>query len=337
MNRALAIEFSRVTEAAALAAYGWLGRGNKNAADEAAVKAMRYMLNLIHMDGEIVIGEGEIDEAPMLYIGEKVGSGNGELVSIAVDPIDGTRMTAMGQSNAISVLAAGGKHTFLKAPDMYMEKIVVGPEVKGMIDLTLPLEQNLRRTASRLGKSLSDLTVMILAKPRHEKAIQQMHDLGVRVLAIPDGDVAASVLCCLPDAEVDMLYGIGGAPEGVAAAAAIRALGGDMQARLIPRNQVKDDSEENRKIAANEIQRCVAVGVQVNAVLKLEDIVRDDNLVFTATGITNGDLLKGISRKGNLAGTETLLIRGKSRTIRKIQSLHYLDRKDSEIYKILNL
>lgn len=337
MNRALAIEFSRVTEAAALAAYGWLGRGNKNAADEAAVKAMRYMLNLIHMDGEIVIGEGEIDEAPMLYIGEKVGSGNGELVSIAVDPIDGTRMTAMGQSNAISVLAAGGKHTFLKAPDMYMEKIVVGPEVKGMIDLTLPLEQNLRRTASRLGKSLSDLTVMILAKPRHEKAIQQMHDLGVRVLAIPDGDVAASVLCCLPDAEVDMLYGIGGAPEGVAAAAAIRALGGDMQARLIPRNQVKDDSEENRKIAANEIQRCTAVGVQVNAVLKLEDIVRDDNLVFTATGITNGDLLKGISRKGNLAGTETLLIRGKSRTIRKIQSLHYLDRKDSEIYKILNL
>ena len=337
MNRALAIEFSRVTEAAALAAYGWLGRGNKNAADEAAVKAMRYMLNLIHMDGEIVIGEGEIDEAPMLYIGEKVGSGNGELVSIAVDPIDGTRMNAMGQSNAISVLAAGGKHTFLKAPDMYMEKIVVGPEVKGMIDLTLPFEQNLRRTASRLGKSLSDLTVMILAKPRHEKAIQQMHDLGVRVLAIPDGDVAASVLCCLPDAEVDMLYGIGGAPEGVAAAAAIRALGGDMQARLIPRNQVKDDSEENRKIAANEIQRCAAVGVQVNAVLKLEDIVRDDNLVFTATGITNGDLLKGISRKGNLAGTETLLIRGKSRTIRKIQSLHYLDRKDSEIYKILNL
>ena len=337
MNRALAIEFSRVTEAAALAAYGWLGRGNKNAADEAAVKAMRYMLNLIHMDGEIVIGEGEIDEAPMLYIGEKVGSGNGELVSIAVDPIDGTRMTAMGQSNAISVLAAGGKHTFLKAPDMYMEKIVVGPEVKGMIDLTLPLEQNLRRTASRLGKSLSDLTVMILAKPRHEKAIQQMHDLGVRVLAIPDGDVAASVLCCLPDAEVDMLYGIGGAPEGVAAAAAIRALGGDMQARLIPRNQVKDDSEENRKIAANEIQRCAAAGVQVNAVLKLEDIVRDDNLIFTATGITNGDLLKGISRKGNLAGTETLLIRGKSRTIRKIQSLHYLDRKDSEIYKILNL
>ncbi len=333
MNRALAIEFSRVTEAAALAAYTWLGRGDKNAADDAAVKAMRYMLNLIHMDSEIVIGEGEIDEAPMLYVGEKVGSGLGELVSIAVDPIDGTRMTAMGQSNAISVLAAGGKNTFLKAPDMYMEKLVVGSNVKGIIDLNLPLEQNLRRIASKLGKSLSDLTVMVLAKPRHDAVIKQIHNLGAKVLAIPDGDVAGSVLCCLPDAEVDLLYGIGGAPEGVAAAAAIRALGGDMQARLIPRNEVKSDTEENKKIAANEIQRCAALGVKVNEVLKLEDLVRDDNLVFTATGITNGDLLKGISRKGNLASTETILIRGKSRTIRKIQSIHYLD----DLYKILNI
>ena len=333
MNRALAIEFSRVTEAAALAAYTWLGRGDKNAADDAAVKAMRYMLNLIHMDAEIVIGEGEIDEAPMLYIGEKVGSGLGELVSIAVDPIDGTRMTAMGQSNAISVLAAGGKNTFLKAPDMYMEKLVVGSNVKGIIDLNLPLEQNLRRIASKLGKSLSDLTVMVLAKPRHEAIIKQIHNLGAKVLAIPDGDVAGSVLCCLPDAEVDLLYGIGGAPEGVAAAAAIRALGGDMQARLIPRNKVKGDTEENKKIASDEIQRCAALSVKVNEVLKLEDLVRDDNLVFTATGITNGDLLKGISRKGNLASTETILIRGKSRTIRKIQSTHYLD----DLYKILNI
>ncbi|EEW77892.1 class II fructose-bisphosphatase [Haemophilus influenzae] len=333
MNRALAIEFSRVTEAAALAAYTWLGRGDKNAADDAAVKAMRYMLNLIHMDAEIVIGEGEIDEAPMLYVGEKVGSGLGELVSIAVDPIDGTRMTAMGQSNAISVLAAGGKNTFLKAPDMYMEKLVVGSNVKGIIDLNLPLEQNLRRIASKLGKSLSGLTVMVLAKPRHDAVIKQIHNLGAKVLAIPDGDVAGSVLCCLPDAEVDLLYGIGGAPEGVAAAAAIRALGGDMQARLIPRNEVKSDTEENKKIAANEIQRCAALGVKVNEVLKLEDLVRDDNLVFTATGITNGDLLKGISRKGNLASTETILIRGKSRTIRKIQSIHYLD----DLYKILNI
>ena len=337
MNAALAIEFSRVTEMAALAAHTWFGRGDKNAADDAAVKAMRYMLNLIDMDAEIVIGEGEIDEAPMLYIGEKVGSGMGELVSIAVDPIDGTRMTAMGQPNAISVLAAGGRNTFLKAPDMYMEKLVVGPDVKGMIDLTLPLEQNLRRVASKLGKSLSDLTVMVLAKPRHDEVIKQMHSLGVRVMAIPDGDVAGSVLCCLPDAEVDLLYGIGGAPEGVAAAAAIRALGGDMQARLLPRNEVKGDTEENKKIAADEIQRCEALGVKINKVLKLEDLVRDDNLVFTATGITHGDLLKGISRKGNLAFTETLLICGQSCAIRKIQSIHDLARKDSEIYKILNI
>ena len=216
---------------------------------------------------------------------------------------------------------------------MYMEKLVVGSNVKGIIDLNLPLEQNLRRIASKLGKSLSDLTVMVLAKPRHDAVIKQIHNLGAKVLAIPDGDVAGSVLCCLPDAEVDLLYGIGGAPEGVAAAAAIRALGGDMQARLIPRNEVKGDTEENKKIAANEIQRCAALGVKVNEVLKLEDLVRDDNLVFTATGITNGDLLKGISRKGNLASTETILIRGKSRTIRKIQSIHYLD----DLYKILNI
>lgn len=214
-----------------------------------------------------------------------------------------------------------------------MEKLVVGSNVKGIIDLNLPLEQNLRRIASKLGKSLSDLTVMVLAKPRHDAVIKQIHNLGAKVLAIPDGDVAGSVLCCLPDAEVDLLYGIGGAPEGVAAAAAIRALGGDMQARLIPRNEVKGDTEENKKIAANEIQRCAALGIKVNEVLKLEDLVRDDNLVFTATGITNGDLLKGISRKGNLASTETILIRGKSRTIRKIQSIHYLD----DLYKILNI
>ena len=335
MNRSLAIEFSRITESAALAAFAWLGRGDKNAADNAAVQAMRYMLNRINMDGEIVIGEGEIDEAPMLYIGEKVGSGMGELVSIAVNPIDGTHMTAMRQSNAISVLAAGGKNTFLRAPDMYMEKLVVGPEAKGMIDLNLPLEQNLRRVASKMGKLLSQLTVMVLAKPRHDEIIKQMQKLGIRVMAIPDGDVAASVLCCLPDGGVDVLYGIGGAPEGVIAAAAVRALGGDMNARLLPRHQVKEDNPENQALAAKEIERCHQMGVDVNNVLQLSDIVKDDNLVFAATGITNGELLQGIKRKGNLASTETLLIRGRSRTIRRIQSVHYLDRKDDEIYRLI--
>ncbi|WP_101775713.1 class II fructose-bisphosphatase [Pasteurella oralis] len=335
MNRALAIEFSRVTEAAALAGFAWLGRGDKEAADNAAVQAMRLMLNQVEMVGEVVIGEGEIDQAPMLYIGEKVGMGKGEEVSIAVDPIEGTRMTAMGQANALSVLAAGGKETFLKAPDMYMEKLVVGPEVKGMIDLSLPLEQNLRRVASKMGKLLSQLTVITLDKPRHHETIKKMQQLGVKVLAIPDGDVAASILCCLPDGGVDMLYGIGGAPEGVIAAAAVRALGGEMQARLLPRHQVKGSTPENQAIAADEIRRCQEMGIEVNQVLKLEDLVRDDNLVFSATGITNGDLLKGIHRKGNLATTETLLIRGRSRTIRRIQSVHYLDRKDTALYRII--
>lgn len=336
MNRSLAIEFSRITEAASLAAFTWLGRGDKNAADNAAVKAMRFMLNNIDMDGEVVIGEGEIDDAPMLYIGEKLGTGNGEKVAIAVDPIDGTRMTAMGQANAISVLAAGGKETFLRAPDMYMEKLVVGPELKGIIDLNLDIVQNCRRVASRLGKSISQLTVMVLAKPRHNDVIKRIQELGACVICIPDGDVAGAVLCCLPDSEVDMLYGIGGAPEGVVTAAAVRALGGDMQARLLPRHLVKGDNPENRKIAEDEIRRCQESGALVNTVLALEQLAKNDNLVFVATGITTGDLLKGIQRKGNLATTETLLIRGNSRTIRRIQSTHYLDRKDAEIYELLS-
>lgn len=335
MKRALVIEFSRVTESAALAAFAWLGRGNKNAADDAAVNAMRLMLNKIEMQAEVVIGEGEIDQAPMLYIGEKVGTGSGEEITIAVDPIDGTRMTAMGQANAISVLAAGGKNTLLHAPDMYMEKLVVGAEAKGMIDLNLSLEQNLRRVASKMGKLLSQLTVATLDKPRHHQIIRQMQDLGIRVIAIPDGDVAASVLCCLPEGEIDLLYGIGGAPEGVISAAAVRALGGEMQARLIPRDQVKGDTEENRQIAAQETQRCQQAGVNINQVLQLNDLVRDDNLIFAATGITQGDLLQGIKRKGNFATTETLVIRGRSRTIRRIQSTHILNRKEAALYRLI--
>ncbi|MFA9487642.1 MULTISPECIES: class II fructose-bisphosphatase [unclassified Mannheimia] len=339
MKRNLSFEFSRVTEAAALAAYSWLGRGDKNAADEAAVKAMRFMLNQMEIRGEVVIGEGEIDEAPMLYIGEKIGLSRLEddEIAIAVDPIDGTRITAMGQANALSVLAAGGKDTFLKAPDMYMEKLVVGPECKGMIDLNLPLEQNLRRVASKKGKLLSQLTIAILAKPRHEQIIADVQKLGVRVIAIPDGDVAAAVQCCLPDGELDLLYGIGGAPEGVVAGAAIRALGGDMNARLIPRNQVKGNTPEHLTATEKELSRCKEMNVPINTVLKLEDLVRDDNLVFVATGITSGDLLKGIKRRGNIASTETLLIRGKSRTIRKIQSDHYVDRKDNELLSLMDL
>ena len=200
MKRTLAIEFSRVVEAAALAGYKWLGRGDKNIADGAAVEAMRVMLNKIDIDGEIVIGEGEIDEAPMLYIGEKVGTkiAGADAVDIAVDPIEGTRMTAMGQSNAIAVLAVGEKGSFLKAPDMYMEKLAVGPDAKNAIDLTLSLENNIRNVAKALNKTISELTVVTLAKPRHDAKIKAMQEMGVRVFSLPDGDVAASILCCMP-------------------------------------------------------------------------------------------------------------------------------------------
>ncbi|OON38473.1 fructose-bisphosphatase, class II [Izhakiella australiensis] len=333
MKRELAIEFSRVTEAAALAGYHWLGRGDKNAADGAAVHAMRHVLNQIDIDGQIVIGEGEIDEAPMLWIGEKVGSGQGDAVDIAVDPIEGTRMTAMGQANALAVMAVGEKGCFLHAPDMYMEKLIVGPQAKGAIDLTLPLQANLNNIAQAMDKPLSQLTVSILAKPRHDDIIQQMQQWGVRVFAIPDGDVAASILTCMPDSEVDVLYGIGGAPEGVISAAVIRALDGDMQGRLLARHQVKGSTPENIRIGEEELGRCQQMGIEADKVLTLAEMARTDNVVFAATGITSGDLLQGISRRGNMASSETLLIRGKSRTIRRIQSVHYLDRKDSELHR----
>ncbi len=335
MKRELAIEFSRVTEAAALAGYKWLGRGDKNSADGAAVKAMRTMLNKVDIQGDIVIGEGEIDQAPMLFIGEKVGSGKGEPLDIAVDPIEGTRMTAMGQNNAIAVLAATEKGAFLKAPDMYMEKLVCGPQAKGVIDLNTNLATNLKNVARTLKKPLNDLTVITLAKPRHDPIINMMQTMGVKVFAIPDGDVAASILTCMPDSDVDMMYCIGGAPEGVISAAAIRALGGDMQGRLLSRDQSKGDTPENRAIGNKERERCQSMGVTVGEKLALNDLVSSDNVVFSATGITKGDLLSGIRRDGGIAHTETLVIRGKSRTIRRIQSSHFLDRKDDDIKKVI--
>ncbi|MCG7496889.1 class II fructose-bisphosphatase [Vibrio sp. Of7-15] len=334
MKRDLAMAFSRVTEGAALAGYKWLGRGDKNAADAAAVEVMRILLNKTEIEGEIVIGEGEIDDAPMLYIGENVGVG-GDAVDIAVDPIEGTRMTAMGQSNALAVLAAGEKGSFLKAPDMYMEKLVVGPGAKGSIDLTLPLEENLKNIAKALGKTLDTLVVTTLAKPRHDAVIAQMQAMGIRVFAVPDGDVAASILTSMPDSEVDVMYCIGGAPEGVVSAAVIRALDGDMQGRLLPRHEVKGDTEENRTHGELELKRCAEMGVEANKVLTMSDMARSDDVVFAATGITKGDLLEGITRQGDIATTETLLIRGRCRTIRRVKSIHYLERKDPEVRDIV--
>ncbi|MCM2678873.1 class II fructose-bisphosphatase [Echinimonas agarilytica] len=334
MKRELAIEFSRVTEAAALAAYQWLGRGDKNKADDAAVKAMRIMLNDVEIDGEIVIGEGEIDEAPMLYIGEKVGKG-GDGVDIAVDPIEGTRMTAMGQGNALAVMAVAEKGSFLKAPDMYMEKLVVGPGAKGAIDLNKSIVENIENVSKALNKPLSDITVAMLAKPRHDALVKELHKMGCRVFSEPDGDVALSILTCMPNSEVDVMYTVGGAPEGVVSAGVIRAMDGDMQGRLMLRTEAKGDTEENRILASWEVERCRDMGVTPNVVLTLEEMVRTDKVVFAATGITKGELLGGVTRNGNLAETETLLIRGRSRTVRRIQSIHQLDKKSADLHPFI--
>lgn len=334
MKRELALEFARVTESAAIATHYWIGRGDKNSADAAAVDAMRASLNGISIDGEIVIGEGEIDEAPMLYIGEKVGNKDVEArvaVDIAVDPVEGTRMTALGQSNAIAVLAVGNKGSFLKAPDMYMEKICVGPEAKGVIDLNKPLIDNIHAVSKVLKKELSELTIVILDKPRHSKIIKELQELNIKVYALPDGDVAGSILTCIVDSDVDMLYGIGGAPEGVISAAVLKSLGGDMQGRLKLRNEVKGVSLENDKISLFEKERCEKLGLKVGDVLTMSDMVKDDEVIFSATGITGGDLLEGIKKKGNIVRTQTLLVRGKTKTIRYINAVHNLEHKPSNI------
>lgn len=337
MKRELAIEFARVTEAAALAAHKWVGRGDKEAADQAAVDAMRTMLNKIHINGEIVIGEGEIDEAPMLYIGEKVGLRKDMdiAVDIAVDPVEGTRMTAQGQGNALAVMAIGNKDSFLKAPDMYMEKLIVGPDARGAIDLNLPILDNVHNVAKALDKSLDELVMVILDKPRHHKIIKDLQKMGVRIFAIPDGDVAGSILTAIIDSDADMLYGIGGAPEGVISAAVIKALGGDMQAKLKLRSEVKGISLENDKISNFEKSRCEEMGIDISDVFTIDDLVKDDEVIFAATGITDGDLLTGVTRKKNIARTQTLLIRGKTKTIRYINSVHNLDFKDEELKKLI--
>ncbi len=334
MRRELAMEFSRVTEAAALATYKWIGTGKKEVADDAAVTAMRHMLNTIEFSGEVVIGEGEIDEAPMLYIGEKVGLG-GDAVDIAVDPIDGTRMVALGQENAVAVMVLADQGTLLKAPDMYMEKIMVASEGKGSIDIDLPMEENLKSLATKLNKEVTDLTVMTLFKPRHEAMITRMQEIGVKVVAIPDGDVAGSVQVAMPNSGIDMFYGIGGAPEGVISAAIMRAMDGEMQAKLVTRSDAKGSNAENDKLSKIELARLKELSIEANQKLLLDELASSDNLIVTMTGITEGTLLSGVSVAGNLATTDTLLIRGKTRTIRRVNSTHYIDRKDEVIYNLM--
>lgn len=334
MRRELAIEFSRVTEAAALASYRYIGRGKKELADDAAVRAMRHMLNTIEIDGEVVIGEGEIDNAPMLYIGEKVGLG-GDPVEIAVDPIDGTRMVALGQENAVAVMVVSDIDNLLKAPDMYMEKIMVPYTATGVIDIDLPIIDNVRNVAKAMGKQVSEMTVMTLAKPRHDQVIKELQEHDVKVIAIPDGDVAGSIMVAMPEQDIDMFYGIGGAPEGVISAAIMKSLAGDMQAKLVLRSDCKGCNPENDELSKVEAQRCAEMGVAINSKLTLEQLCKTENIVMSVTGITDGGLLSGVELDGSLATTETLMIRGKSRTIRRIKSTHFLDRKDDEIKSII--
>ncbi len=320
----LASAIASVTEVAAIAAFEWVGKHDKNAADNAAVEAMRNRLNEIDFHGKIVIGEGEIDEAPMLYIGEQVGKQSGEHhLDIAVDPIDGTRMVACNEHNAIAVLAAAPTGTLLQAPDMYMEKMVVGAAAKGTVHLKNPLEKNLEFLSAALDKPISMLNIAILDKPRHQHIIKTIRNFGANVITIPDGDVLASLLTILPEHPIDMMYGIGGAPEGIISAAIARALGGDMQARLVPRNKAKEDTEKNKLLAAQEAIRCQQMGIEIGGILTLDMMVNTSDVIFAATAITPTVLMNGISNDLHSHSASTLLVNGNNRSMRLINNRYF--------------
>lgn len=316
MDRMLALEVVRVTEAAALASARLMGRGDEKACDQAAVDAMRKCFDTLRIRGRVVIGEGERDEAPMLYIGEQVGSGDGDTqeIDIALDPLEGTTICATGRGNAISVIAMAEKGNFLHAPDTYMEKIAVGAKAKGAIDLSKSPTENLRRIAEAMDRYVEDLTVCILDRPRHEKLIHEVREAGARIKLIGDGDVAGAVATCFPETGVDVLMGTGGAPEGVLAAAAIRCVGGDFQGRLRPRND-------------EEVKRANAMGIDdLDKIFGLEDLASGD-VMFAATGVTSGDFLKGVRFFGGGATTHSVVMRSKTGTLRYIESVHHFDRK----------
>lgn len=315
MERELALEFARVTEAAALAAGRWMGRGQKEAADAAAVDAMRAMLESVSICGTVVIGEGEMDEAPMLYIGEMVGCSSNPEVDIAVDPLEGTNLVAKGLPNSIAVLAVAERGCMLHAPDMYMDKIAVGPAAAGHINIDAPIVDNLKAIAKATNRLVGDLTVVVLDRPRHVEIIRQIREAGARIKLITDGDVAPAVATAIPDSGVDLLLGIGGAPEGVLAAAALKCLGGEMQARLWPQSD-------------EEVQRAHAMGIaDIRQVLSHNDLVKGEDVIFAATGITDGDLLRGVRYYGEQARTHTIVMRAKTGTVRFIDAIHRLERK----------
>ncbi len=314
MDRNLALELVRVTEAAALACGRWVGKGDKNAADRAATEAMRRSLETIEISGTVVIGEGEMDEAPMLYIGERVGSGNGQEVDIAVDPLEGTNICAKGLSGSIATIALAPRGGFLHAPDMYMEKIAVGPSARGVIDINLPATDNLKRVANAKGCYVEDLTVVILDRPRHDKMVGEIRKAGARIHLISDGDVAPAIAAAVDSSGIDLLMGIGGAPEGVLAAAALRCLGGDMQGRLVFLNN--EERDRARGMGISDFDR----------VYSSEELAGGD-VVFAATGVTNGDLLKGVRYFAGGAETHSIVMRSKSRTVRFVEARHSFDFK----------
>lgn len=314
MDRTLALEFVRVTEAAALKSGRLLGRGEKDGADQLAVDGMRQTFDTVPISGTVVIGEGEIDEAPMLYIGERVGSG-GEEVDIAVDPVEGTNLIAKGQNGAIAVLAIAPKGGLLHAPDMYMEKLIVGPRAKGVIDIDESVTENLRRVAEKMERGIDDLTVVMLDRPRHAEIMKQCRDAGARIRFITDGDVNPAMECGLEGSGVHMVIGSGGAPEGVLAAAALKCTGGDMQARLLPEND-------------EQIRRCHAMGItDLNKVLTIDDLVHGDDVIFAATAITEGNILSGIKYFAGGARTHSVVMRYKTGTVRFVDTIHRLDMK----------
>ncbi|HLJ66139.1 MAG TPA: class II fructose-bisphosphatase [Chloroflexota bacterium] len=312
LQRNLALELVRVTEAAALHAARWMGRGDKEAADQAAVDAMRDALRYVDMDGVVVIGEGEKDEAPMLYIGERVGTGRAPKVDVAVDPIDGTNLTAKGLPNAITVVALAERGSMYYDPNIvYMEKIAVGKEAKGAIDIHAPVRDNLMRIARFMERNVEDLTVVVLDRPRHEQLIEDIRATGARIKLITDGDVAGAVMAALPgDTGVDVLMGIGGTPEAVLAACALKCLGGEMQCKLWPRSE-----EERKRAEANG-------NTDLNRVLTLDDLVKSDDVMFAATGITNGEFLRGVRYRGDYAETYSIMMRARSGTMRRFETHH---------------
>lgn len=313
-DRNLAMELVRVTESAALAAGRWVGRGQKNEGDGAAVDAMRQLINTVNMNGVVVIGEGEKDEAPMLFNGENVGTGDGPDVDIAVDPIDGTTLMAEGRPNAISVLAAAERGSMYDPSAVfYMDKIAVGPEAKGSIDIEAPVEHNIRSVAKAKGVQVQDVTVVILDRPRHEQTIRDIRSLGAKVRLIGDGDVAGAVAAAQDTNSIDIAMGIGGTPEGVITACAMKCMGGEIQGKLHPRDE-------------EEISNAVNAGLDVYQVLGLDDLVASDNCYFVATGITNGDMLRGVAYRGKGAWTRSIVMRSRSGTIRRIEAEHSMEK-----------